>query len=57
VLIRDGRGAEMGRGLIGYDVDQASLIIGRNSREIESVLGVPGRAEMIHRDDMALVGE
>jgi glutamate 5-kinase len=47
----------MGRGLIGYDVDQASLIIGRNSREIESVLGVPGRAEMIHRDDMALVGE
>lgn len=57
VLIRDGRGAEMGRGLIGYDVDQASLIIGRNSRDIEAVLGAPGRAEMIHRDDMALVGE
>jgi glutamate 5-kinase len=57
VLIRDLRGAELGRGLIGYDVDQASLIIGRNSRDIESVLGVPGRAEMIHRDDMALVGD
>ena len=57
VILRDHRGVEMGRGLIGYDADQAAQIIGRNSREIESVLGAPGRAEMIHRDDMALVGE
>jgi glutamate 5-kinase len=33
------------------------LIIGRNSREIEAILGYAGRAEMIHRDDMALRGE
>ena len=29
-------------------------MLGRPSREIEAILGYPGRAEMIHRDDMAL---
>ena len=57
VLIRDAAGAEIGRGLVGYDASEAALIIGRNSREIEAVLGAPGRPELIHRDDMALVGE
>ncbi|HUZ66713.1 MAG TPA: glutamate 5-kinase [Beijerinckiaceae bacterium] len=57
VLIRDESGAEIGRGLVGYDADEAAQIIGRNSRDIESVLGAPGRPELIHRDDMALVGE
>ena len=57
VLIRDARGAEMGRGLVAYDVAGAALLVGRNSREIEAVLGVPGRAELIHRDDMVLAGE
>ena len=55
VLIRDARGAEIGRGLVAYDAIEAAQLVGRNSREIEAVLGVPGRAEMIHRDDMALV--
>jgi glutamate 5-kinase len=32
-------------------------IAGRNSSEIEAILGFSGRAEMIHRDDMALRGE
>jgi glutamate 5-kinase len=57
VLIRDAAGAEIGRGLIAYDAGEAGQLVGRNSRDIESVLGAPGRAEMIHRDDMALVGE
>ena len=57
VLIRDASGAEIGRGLIGYDAQEAAQIIGRNSREIERVLGAPGRPELIHRDDMALSGE
>ena len=55
VLIRDANGAELGRGLIAYDAADAGQLVGRNSRDIESVLGAPGRAEMIHRDDMALV--
>jgi glutamate 5-kinase len=54
ILIRDPRGAEIGRGLVAYDAVEAAQLVGRNSREIEAVLGAPGRAEMIHRDDMAL---
>ena len=57
VVLRDPSGAEIGRGLIAYDAAQAGQILGRNSRDIEEILGEPGQAEMIHRDDMALVGE
>jgi glutamate 5-kinase len=55
VAIRDMLGAEIGRGLIAYDSVHAERIKGRNSRDIAHILGTPGRAEMIHRDDMALV--
>jgi glutamate 5-kinase len=54
VLIRDALGVELGRGLVAYDADMAQQIIGKPSVEIETILGHPGRAEMIHRDDMAL---
>ncbi len=54
VAIRDAAGAVLGRGLTAYDSGHAEQIRGRNSREIEGLLGTPGRAEMIHRDDMAL---
>jgi glutamate 5-kinase len=54
VAIRDESGVEIGRGLIAYDAKRAERICGRNSRDIAKVLGAPGRAEMIHRDDMTL---
>ena len=54
VRILDQEGRELGRGLIAFDSNHAAQLEGRNSREIEAVLGQPGRAEMIHRDDMAL---
>ena len=50
-------GRELGRGLVAYDRRDAVRLIGRNSREIQSILGYAGRAEMIHRDDMALARE
>ncbi|WP_205800239.1 glutamate 5-kinase [Microvirga terricola] len=53
VAIRDANRI-LGRGLVAYDADDAARIIGRPSSEIEAILGYPGRAEMIHRDDMAL---
>ena len=56
VAIRDERGTEIGRGLIAYDAVHAERIRGRNSRDIAHILGTAGRAEMIHRDDMALAG-
>ena len=56
VAIRDERGVEIGRGLIAYDALHAERIRGRKSRDIAQILGTAGRAEMIHRDDMALAG-
>jgi glutamate 5-kinase len=57
VVIRDPKGGEIGRGLVAYDAIEAAQIAGRNSREIETVLGLPGCAEIIHRDDMGGGGE
>ncbi len=57
VIIRDENGAEIGRGLVAYDAGDAVQIAGRNSRDIETLLGLPGRAEIIHRDDMVLAGD
>lgn len=57
VSIKSPTGEEIGRGLVAYDYSDAELIAGRNSSEIEATLGFAGRAEMIHRDDMALRGE
>jgi glutamate 5-kinase len=54
VVIRGPDGTELGRGLVAYDAEEARLVLGRSSRAIEAALGHPGRAEMIHRDDMAL---
>ena len=34
----------------------AQVLVGRKSGEIEALLGAPGQAEMIHRDDMVLAG-
>ncbi|MCB1502870.1 MAG: glutamate 5-kinase [Bauldia sp.] len=50
-------GEEIGRGLVAYDSADAERIAGRKSAEIATILGYAGRAEMIHRDDMALRGE
>ena len=46
-------GGEIGRGLIAYDSTETALLAGRSSKEIETLLGYAGRAEVIHRDDMA----
>jgi glutamate 5-kinase len=54
VVIRNGEGIEIGRGLTAYDHEEAKAIIGRKSGEIEAILGYFGRAELIHRDDMVL---
>jgi len=44
----------LGKGLIAYEADEARQIRGRQSREIAEILGYPGRAALIHRDDMVL---
>jgi glutamate 5-kinase len=57
VLVRGPDGAEIGRGLIAYDSDDADKIKGRSSADVLSILGFSGRTEMIHRDDLVLGGE
>lgn len=54
VVIRNGEGVEIGRGLTAYDHEEAKAIIGRKSGEIAEILGYSGRAALIHRDDMVL---
>ncbi|MGN6572114.1 MAG: glutamate 5-kinase [Pseudolabrys sp.] len=57
VVVRGPDGAEIGRGLVAYDADDAEKIRGRSSADVLSILGFTGRTAMIHRDDLALAGE
>ncbi len=54
VVILDANGAEIGRGLVAFDLGDARRIVGKRTAEIEEVLGYRGRSAMIHRDDMVL---
>ena len=54
VLIRGPDGAEIARGLVAYDAEDAAKIRGRPSAEILSILGFGGRAAMVHRDDLVM---
>ena len=54
VVIRGPDGAEIGRGLIAYDAEDAAKIRGKSSGDILLILGFAGRAEMVHRDDLVL---
>jgi len=54
VVIRNGEGGELGRGLTAYDHEEARRIIGRKSSELPDILGYRGDPELIHRDDMVL---
>lgn len=47
-------GETLANGLTRYTAEEARLIAGHHSAQIESILGYPGRAALIHRDDMAL---
>ena len=54
VVVRGPDGAEVGRGLCAYDLEDAQKIRGRTSADIESILGFSGRTAMIHRDDLVV---
>jgi glutamate 5-kinase len=56
VLLRGPDGAEIGRGLVAYDAEHADRIKGRSSSDAAQILGISGRAEMIHRDDLVVGG-
>ena len=56
MIIRGPDGAEIGRGLVAYDAEDAVKIVRKSSSDIALILGIEGRAEMVHRDDLVMGG-
>jgi glutamate 5-kinase len=54
VVVRGPDTHEIGRGLVAYDADDADRIKGHSSPDVMTILGISGRAEMIHRDDLVI---
>jgi glutamate 5-kinase len=49
-------GREIARGLVNYGAQEAARIVRRPSSEIESELGYIDEPELIHRDNLVLLG-
>lgn len=56
VACLDEQGREFARGLVGYTSEAIERIAGRSTREISQLLGYSNGAEVIHRDDLVLIG-
>ena len=54
IEVENKTGTIIGHGLSSYGSDDAILICGHKSHEIETVLGYRGRDEMIHADNLVL---
>src|SRR6476619_6120099 len=54
VVVRGPDTQEIGRGLVASDDEDAEKITGRSSPDVMAILGISGRAEMIHRDDLVV---
>ncbi|MGH8308317.1 MAG: glutamate 5-kinase [Steroidobacteraceae bacterium] len=50
-------GAEVARGITAYSDVDVARIMGRQSAEIEGILGFRGRDEIIHRDNLVILRE
>jgi glutamate 5-kinase len=49
-------GREFARGLVNYTAVEVEKIKGAHTRDIERLLGYKGSDEVIHRDDLVLLG-
>ena len=52
VLIVDQNGKQLARGLSSFDSTEIDKIKGKQSKEIERILGYFGKSEIIHKDNM-----
>ncbi len=52
VLILDEQNKKLARGLASFSSTEIEKIKGRQSIEIEKILGYPSKTEVIHKDDM-----
>ncbi|MDP6436670.1 MAG: glutamate 5-kinase [Gammaproteobacteria bacterium] len=55
VLIVSAEGQNIAHGLVAYDSDEARLIMGARSQEIENRIGYQGGDEIVHRDNLVLL--
>ncbi len=55
VAILDPDGREIARGLVGLDREAADLVKGKNSKRTAEILGLGGRSELVHRDNMVVL--
>ena len=52
VVIADEEKNTLARGLASFSSKEIQKIKGRQSQEIEKILGYPSKTEVIHKDDM-----
>ena len=56
VSICDGAGAEIARGLSNYSAEDARRLRGTPTEQIASLLGSVPYPELVHRDNLVVVG-
>lgn len=57
ISVRDLQGEEIAKGVVGFSSSDTMKIKGRRTNEIEKILGRPSCDEIIHRDNLVLIGE
>ena len=56
IAVRDAAGSEIARGLANYASAEARLLCRKSSAEFQSLLGYMAEPEMVHRDNLVLMG-
>jgi glutamate 5-kinase len=56
VACRDAHGKEIARGLVNYAANDTRRILRHSSAEIEAILGFVEEPELIHRDNLVVLG-
>ena len=49
-------GQELARGLVNYSADEVNKIKGQNTNDVLKILGYRQNSEVIHRDNMVVLG-
>ncbi len=55
IQVLDVAGREIAKGLVEYDADDVEAIMGKQSRELETILGHSPRSAVIHRDHLVMM--
>ncbi|MDI5890448.1 glutamate 5-kinase [Halomonas rhizosphaerae] len=55
VLCVDDQGHRVAKGLVNYGADEARLLVGKPSHQIEAILGYMEAPELIHRDNLVVL--